>query len=88
MLCKCCYRYGDIRPQRPISAPHRSLRCLTLALVYESHEALPRLTKDTPSMRVTEAAIKQVQRPDLPTILNGAVSVRRNAEREQRRNYR
>lgn len=61
---------------------------LTLLLVYEDHGALPRLTDTTPSMRVTDLAIKQAQRLGLPTTSNGAVSVRGTAERRQRRNYR
>lgn len=72
----------------------QSPRCLiqehqpTLLLAYEDHEALPRLTEPPPSMRVAVSAIKQAQRPGLSTTSNGAVSVRRNAERSQRRNYR
>jgi len=72
----------------------QSPRCLilehqpTLLLAYEDHEALPRLTETPPSMRVAVSAIKQAQRPGLSTTSNGAVSVRRNAERRQRRNYR
>lgn len=35
---------------------------LTLLLLYEDHETLPRLIEVTPSMRVADLAIKQAQR--------------------------
>ena len=54
---------------------------LTLLLLYEDHETLPRLIEVTPSMRVADLAIKQAQRPDPTTISNGTASAQGNAEK-------